>query len=223
MQKKVLIMCTGNSCRSIIGEALINSHLDGIEAYSCGVAPSGKVNLNAKKVLEENGNWDEKYHSKHLDELSELKFDLVVTVCGHADETCPTFPTITKTIHVGFEDPDGKEYPAFETSYNEIKNILLPKVEEALKEKKEMNKSVFKTTTGVKINFTGVVEKQQIVKMVENCATGQCECMSESTKKKITNMQVAGKDGNVDLELTGDISKEEIAAALEKSKVLNKD
>ncbi len=86
-----------------------------------------------------------------------------------------------------------------------------------------MNKNVFKTNNGVKINFTGVVQKQQIVKMVENCATGQCECMSDATKKKISNMQVEGKDGNVELQLTGDVAKEEIEKALAKSKVLNKD
>ncbi len=86
-----------------------------------------------------------------------------------------------------------------------------------------MNKNVFKTNNGVKINFTGVVQKQQIVKMVENCATGQCECMSDATKKKISNMQVEGKDGNVELQLTGDVAKEEIEKALAKSKVLKKD
>jgi len=221
MNKKVLIICTGNSCRSIIGEALINKELENVEAYSCGVAPSGKVNPNAQKVLEENDAWNNAYYSKHLEVLSNIDFDLVVTVCGHAEETCPSFPKATKTIHVGFEDPDGKNYDAFEATYSEIKAILLPKVEEALKERQAMNKNIFQTNTGVKINFTGVVQKQQIVKMVENCATGACECMSDATKKKISNMQVAGKDGNVELELSGDISKEEIQKALEKSKVLN--
>ncbi len=85
-----------------------------------------------------------------------------------------------------------------------------------------MNKNVFKTNDGVKINFTGVVKKQQIVKMVENCATGQCECMSDETKKKINNMQVKGKDGDVELKLDGEVTKEEIEKALAKSKVLNK-
>ena len=85
-----------------------------------------------------------------------------------------------------------------------------------------MNKNVFKTGEGVKIAFTGSVEKQNIVKMVENCATGQCECMSDATKAKITNMQVSGKDGEVHLDLSGDVSKEEIEAALAKSKVINK-
>jgi len=220
MNKNVLILCTGNSCRSIIAEALINSSLKGIKAYSSGVKPSGRVNLNAKKILEEHGDWREEYCSKTLDTLSDVKFDLVVTVCDHANETCPLFPTTTKVIHIGFEDPDGKEYEAFKTTYDDIKTMLLPKVEKELNGEK-MQKQLFKTDAGVKISFTGAVEKQQIVKMVENCATGACECMSAATKKKIINMQVAGKDGEVALELTGDISKEEIAEALKKSKVLN--
>jgi hypothetical protein len=87
----------------------------------------------------------------------------------------------------------------------------------------KMNKNVFKTGEGVKIAFTGAVEKQNIVKMVENCATGQCECMSDETKAKISNMEVSGVDGEVNLDLTGDVSKEEIEAALAKSKVINDD
>ncbi|MFT5661296.1 MAG: arsenate reductase [Sulfurimonas sp.] len=132
MNKKILVMCTGNSCRSIIGEALINAKLDGIEAYSCGVAPSGKVNLNAKRVLEENAIWNDKYYSKHLDEVIDIDFDLVVTVCSHAKETCPIFPRPVNKIHIGFEDPDGKEYDAFMQTYKEIEEVLLTKIKEAL-------------------------------------------------------------------------------------------
>ena len=69
--KKVLVLCTGNSCRSIIAEALLNS--EGIKAYSSGVNPSLKVNPLAKKVLEENGIWSDEYHSKTLDEVIEAK------------------------------------------------------------------------------------------------------------------------------------------------------
>lgn len=130
--KKVLIMCTGNSCRSIIGEALINSRLEGAEAYSCGVAPSGKVNPYAKKILEQNGDWSDTYYSKHLDEVIDMEFDLVVTVCGHADETCPSFPRLVKRIHVGFQDPDGKEFATFEETYKEITDVLLPRVKKEL-------------------------------------------------------------------------------------------
>jgi len=130
--KKVLVMCTGNSCRSIIGEVLINAKLEGIEAMSCGVAPSGKVNPNAKKVLEQHGIWKDEYHSKNLDKVIDIPFDLVVTVCDHAHETCPMFPHPIPKIHVGFEDPDGKGFEAFEATYKEIEEVLLPKVQEAL-------------------------------------------------------------------------------------------
>ncbi len=128
MQKKVLVMCTGNSCRSIIGEALINKELIGIKAYSCGVAPSGKVNPYAKKILELNNAWSDEYYSKHLDEFKNIDFDLVVTVCDHANETCPIFNKKTKKIHVGFEDPDGKDFKAFEETYKLIKERLLKEV-----------------------------------------------------------------------------------------------
>jgi len=132
--KKILIMCTGNSCRSIIGEALINAKIDGVKAYSCGVAPSGKVNPNAKKILKEFGIWDESYHSKNLDEVIDIPFDLVITVCDQAKETCPMFPRATEKIHVGFEDPDGKGYEEFAKTYKEIEKILLPKIEKYLNE-----------------------------------------------------------------------------------------
>lgn len=123
IDKKVLVMCTGNSCRSIIGEALINAKLE-------GVAPSGKVNPNTKKVLEQNGIWSDRYYSKHLDKVIDIDFDLVVTVCDHANETCPMFPKLVNKIHIGFEDPDGKEFDAFIKTYQEIEDILLPKVED---------------------------------------------------------------------------------------------
>ena len=85
-----------------------------------------------------------------------------------------------------------------------------------------MKRDVTKTNSGVSIKFQGVVQKQNIVKMVENCSTGQCECMSDSTKEKIKNMSVNGEDGNVSLNLDGEVSKEEIEAALAKSKLINK-
>lgn len=132
MNQKVLILCTGNSCRSIIAEALINAELEGIHADSSGVKASGKVNPNAQKLLESKGIWKEEYHSKTLDTVIDNDYDLVVTVCDHAKESCPMFPKPVKTIHVGFEDPDGKGYEAFEETYQEIKEILLPKVKEAL-------------------------------------------------------------------------------------------
>jgi len=127
-EKKVLILCTGNSCRSIIAEAQINAFLQGASSDSSGVKASGKVNVNAKKLLEEKAIWKEEYHSKTIDTVIDNDYDLVVTVCDHAHETCPMFPKAVKVIHVSFEDPDGKGYDAFIDTYEEIKTILLPKV-----------------------------------------------------------------------------------------------
>ena len=79
LEKKVLILCTGNSCRSIIAEALINAKLDGIHADSSGVKASGRVNPNAKKLLEDKGIWKEEYHSKTIDKVIDNAYDLVVS------------------------------------------------------------------------------------------------------------------------------------------------
>jgi len=131
-EKKVLILCTGNSCRSIIAEAQINAFLDGAISDSSGVKASGKVNVNAKKLLEEKGIWKEEYHSKTIDTVIDNDYDLVVTVCGHANENCPIFPKAVKVIHIGFEDPDGKDYHAFLDTYDEIEKVLLPQVKQEL-------------------------------------------------------------------------------------------
>ncbi len=127
MDKNVLILCTGNSCRSIIAEALINKELgDIVKAYSSGVKASGKVNPNAKKILELNNCWRDEYHSKVIEDILDIEYDLVVTVCDNANESCPIFPQNTKVIHVGFEDPDGKEFEEFIKTYQLIKDKLLP-------------------------------------------------------------------------------------------------
>ena len=126
MSKKVLILCTGNSCRSIIAEAVLNKYLKGVEAQSSGVKASGKVNPNAKKVLQNDGSWDDKYHSKTIQEIGDQKFDMVITVCDNANERCPVYPDSTKVIHVGYEDPDGKNFSAFEKTLKLIKMELIP-------------------------------------------------------------------------------------------------
>ena len=133
MKKKVLILCTGNSCRSIMAEALINAKLgDCVEAYSSGVAASGTVNPNAKALLESRGYWRDSYHSKLIETVLENAFDLVVTVCDHAKESCPMFPKAVKTIHVGFEDPSGKAEEEYAKTLDLIEKELLPVVKAEL-------------------------------------------------------------------------------------------
>ena len=137
MHPKVLILCTGNSCRSIIAEALVNARFEGIEADSAGVEATGRVNPHAKKLLLSHGVWQERYHSKTLDEVRGNHYDLIVTVCDHAKESCPIFPGSIPKIHIGFEDPDGKGYEAFEETYTEIAQLLLPTIQTILKEKRK--------------------------------------------------------------------------------------
>lgn len=101
----VLFLCTGNSCRSQMAEGWAKALKgDTIEAYSAGVDPHG-MNARAIQAMAEAGVDISTHHSKHLDELKDVKFDYVVTVCGHAHETCPVFPGTTKVVHVGFDDP----------------------------------------------------------------------------------------------------------------------
>lgn len=105
MKTKVLFLCTGNSCRSQMAEGWAK-RLKGaeIEPFSAGVDPHG-MNSRAVAVMKEAGVDLSSHRSKHVDELRGVTFDYVVTVCGHANETCPVFPGKTKVVHVGFDDP----------------------------------------------------------------------------------------------------------------------
>lgn len=106
-QKKlrILFLCTGNSCRSQMAEGWAR-HLksDVIEAYSAGIETHG-LNPHAVRVMAEAGVDISAHRSKHVKELLDLPFDYVITVCGHAHETCPVFPGTAKILHVGFDDP----------------------------------------------------------------------------------------------------------------------
>ena len=102
---KLLFLCTGNSCRSQMAEGWTR-HLKGdvIDVYSAGIETHG-LNPNAVKVMAEAGVDISGHRSQHIDEFKEIAIDVVVTVCGHAHETCPYFPANCKVVHVGFDDP----------------------------------------------------------------------------------------------------------------------
>ena len=104
-KRKVLFLCTGNSCRSQMAEGWARTLKgDEIEAYSAGLTPKG-LDPRAVRVMAEVGVDLGKHRSKHAADLEGIAFDLVVTVCGHADENCPAFPGTTRVVHVGFDDP----------------------------------------------------------------------------------------------------------------------
>lgn len=102
---RVLVVCTGNSARSILGEALLR-HLGGdhIEAHSAGTHP-GSVNLLSLRVLEEAGISTEGLRSKSINEYLGQRFDYVITVCDDARDACPVFPGVHESMHWGFPDP----------------------------------------------------------------------------------------------------------------------
>jgi arsenate reductase len=102
---RVLFLCTGNSCRSQMAEGLCRaSRGEDIEAFSAGIETHG-LNPLAVEVMAEIGIDISGHRSKTVDELGEAPLDVVVTVCGHADETCPVFPGKTRVVHQGFDDP----------------------------------------------------------------------------------------------------------------------
>ena len=102
---RVLFLCTGNACRSQMAEGWAR-HLksDTIEPYSAGVMPAG-LSSRAARVMAEAGVDISGQQSKHVNDLAGIDFDYVVTVCDHAREACPVFPSATRMVHVGFEDP----------------------------------------------------------------------------------------------------------------------
>jgi arsenate reductase len=102
---KILFLCTGNSCRSQMAEGWAR-HLksDAIDAYSAGIETHG-MNPNAVAVMREAGVDISAQSSKNMDTLLHIPFDVVITVCSHAHETCPHFPGQARVIHVGFDDP----------------------------------------------------------------------------------------------------------------------
>jgi len=101
----ILFLCTGNSCRSQMAEGFARALKgDTIEAYSAGVETHG-LNPRAVQVMAEAGVDISGHKSKLVDDLPDIEFDYVVTVCDNAREACPFFPGATKLVHVGFEDP----------------------------------------------------------------------------------------------------------------------
>ena len=103
--KKVLVLCTGNSCRSQIAEGYLKHFAAGkAEVYSAGVETHG-VNPRAIAIMKEDGIDISGHTSNHIDEYRSIDFDYVITVCDNAKERCPYFPTTAQKFHYNFPDP----------------------------------------------------------------------------------------------------------------------
>ena len=130
---RILFLCTGNSCRSQMAEGLCRHlHGDRLEPYSAGIERHG-LNPLAVQAMAEIGIDISTNQSKTVDDLGDVAFDYVVTVCGHANETCPFFPARTSVIHQGFDDPprlaadaasDAEALPHYRRVRDEIRDYI---------------------------------------------------------------------------------------------------
>lgn len=131
--KKILFLCTGNSCRSQMAEGFCKHyHAGTYECFSAGIEAHG-LNASAVAVMNEVGIDISDQKSKTVAQLPDLEFDYVVTVCGDADENCPFFPAKTKKLHIGFDDPakhqndmpDDQKMAVFRRVRDEIRQMVL--------------------------------------------------------------------------------------------------
>ena len=106
MSKKILILCTGNSCRSQMAEGILKSFNDSLIVRSAGTKPASKVHPKAIEVLKEIGIDISDNKPKTVDQFLNESFDYVITVCDNAKETCPVFlGKVINRLHIGFKDP----------------------------------------------------------------------------------------------------------------------
>ena len=130
MVRRVLILCTGNSCRSQMAEALWESlGVGNWQSESAGSKPSGYVHPLAVQAMQELDIDISEFTSKSLDQFRDESFDLVVTVCDNAKESCPVFPGAKETLHWPFDDP------ADATGTDEEKVVMFRRVRDEIKEK----------------------------------------------------------------------------------------
>jgi arsenate reductase (thioredoxin) len=131
--KTVLVLCTGNSCRSQMGEAIINHDLAGlVRGISAGTKPQPKVADGAIEALKLAGLPTEGLYVKDVEAVMGEPIDLVVSVCDNAKETCPIFPRPVPRIHLPFHDPHGEPLESFIAVRDDIRARLIPAVRAAL-------------------------------------------------------------------------------------------
>jgi arsenate reductase len=106
MGKNILVICTGNSCRSQMAEGFLKSFDKTLEVYSAGTHPAEKVNPNAVIVMKELGIDISRHVPEQVDKYIGKEWDYVITVCGGAKEVCPAFTgKVKQRLHIGFDDP----------------------------------------------------------------------------------------------------------------------
>lgn len=131
MKPTILILCTGNSCRSHLAEGILRAAAgDSLNVQSAGSKPAGYVHPLAIQVMQEIGLDISAHHSKHLNDFLSQPVETVITVCGNADQACPMFPGQVKRHHWGFYDPahatgtDEEKLAVFRRVRDEIKMVF---------------------------------------------------------------------------------------------------
>ncbi|MCU0414412.1 MAG: arsenate reductase ArsC [Ignavibacteriaceae bacterium] len=142
MKKRILILCTGNSCRSQMAEGFLKSFDKNLEVYSAGTRPAEKVNPFAVKAMKEIGIDISNGISEDVDKYLSQSFDYVITVCDNAKETCPVFMgNVKHRLHIGFDDPadavgtEEEVMPVYRRVRDEIKKDFYEFYKKELKEK----------------------------------------------------------------------------------------
>ena len=121
---KLIVICTGNTCRSQIAEGLLKSKYPEAEIYSAGTHPEIQVNPYAVKAMAEVGYDISKQYSKLVTDFIHEEFDYVLTVCDSAQETCPVFPNAKNRVHNSFVDPSRSSYESDEHALEVYKNTV---------------------------------------------------------------------------------------------------
>ncbi len=111
---KILVVCTGNSCRSQIAEGLIKNRFPDFEVFSAGTHPESNVNPYAVRVMLEKGIDISSHYPKLVDDFLDTEFDYALTVCDSANELCPVFPNAKNRLHKSFVDPKRDHYDSDE-------------------------------------------------------------------------------------------------------------
>jgi arsenate reductase len=121
---KLIVICTGNTCRSQIAEGLLKSKYPEAEIYSAGTHPEIQVNPYAVQAMAEVGYDISKQYPKLVTDFIDEEFDYVLTVCDSAQETCPVFPNAKNRVHNSFVDPSRSSYESDEHALEVYKNTV---------------------------------------------------------------------------------------------------
>ena len=189
MKKKILILCTGNSCRSQIAEGFLKSFNNNLEVFSAGTKPAEKVNSFAIKAMKEIGIDISSGIAENVDKYLSQSFDYVITVCDNAKETCPVFiGNVTHRLHIGFDDPadvvgtEEEVMPVYRRVRDEIKKDFYEFFTQNLESKENI----------IKIYGSGCANCKNLEQM---CYNALQELQIDASVEKVTDIQEIMKTG----------------------------